>query len=68
MEPRERYRWRPFAFKAVQEGFVVGVIDCTGMECRARVMTMIAGTMLSESLEEEGHEDPATVLILSIGS
>jgi phosphoserine phosphatase RsbU/P len=61
-QPRDVIGGDLFAFKAVQEGFVVAVMDCTGHGVPGAVMTMIAGTCFQRSLEEEGHEDPARVL------
>jgi serine phosphatase RsbU (regulator of sigma subunit) len=61
-KPRDVIGGDLFAFKSVDEGFVVAVIDCTGHGVPGAVMTMIAGTCFQRSIEEEGHEDPARVL------
>jgi len=62
-KPRELIGGDLFAFRAVPGGFIVAVMDCTGHGVPGAVMTMIAGTCFQRALEEEGHEDPARVLL-----
>jgi PAS domain S-box-containing protein len=62
--------WRPrdviggdiYKFKAVPEGFLVAVIDCTGHGVPGAIMTMIAGSSFDRACEDVGHTDPALIL------
>ncbi len=62
--------WKPkdviggdiFKFKAVPEGFVLSVIDCTGHGVPGAIMTMIAGNAFDRALELVGYFNPSAVL------
>jgi PAS domain S-box-containing protein len=62
--------WRPrdviggdiYKFKAVPEGFLVAVIDCTGHGVPGAIMTMIAGSSFDRACEDVGYTDPALIL------
>jgi len=62
--------WKPkdiiggdiYKFKAVPEGFVLAVIDCTGHGVPGAIMTMISGECFDRALQDVGYHDPALVL------
>lgn len=62
--------WRPkdiiggdiYKFKAVKEGFLFAVIDCTGHGVPGAIMTMISGECFDRAVEDVGYHDPAQVL------
>lgn len=49
-------------FKGTKNGFLLGVIDCTGHGVPGAIMTMIAGTTLDRVTSGIGIEDPARIL------
>ncbi|SMH59424.1 SpoIIE family protein phosphatase [Azospirillum agricola] len=62
--------WRPrdvvsgdfYLCRAVADGFVVAVADCTGHGVPGAFMTMTASAMLDNALDQMGGRDPAAVL------
>ncbi len=62
--------WKPkdviggdmYTFRAVPEGFLIAVIDCTGHGVPGGVMTMIAGSLFDRAVETCGYRDPAQIL------
>ena len=45
-----------------QDGFIIGVFDCTGHGVPGALMTMLASSGMRKILEEEKHRDPAQIL------
>ncbi|HEX8833354.1 MAG TPA: biofilm regulation protein phosphatase SiaA, partial [Abditibacteriaceae bacterium] len=62
--------WRPrdvvggdfYVFRAAQNGYLIGVVDCAGHGVPGALMTMIAHSAINVALDTLGLNDPAAVL------
>lgn len=70
MGHRHAVLWRPrdtvggdfYVFRASEEAYLIGVVDCAGHGVPGALMTMLAHAAIEQAITEVGLSDPATVL------
>jgi len=70
MDERHAVLWRPrdvvggdfYVYRAGEQGYLLGVVDCAGHGVPGALMTMLAHAAIDQAIADAGLSDPAAIL------
>ncbi|XKE44303.1 biofilm regulation protein phosphatase SiaA [Halomonas organivorans] len=70
LEDHHAVLWRPrdqvggdfYVFRAIEAGYLMGVVDCAGHGVPGSLMTMLARAIIDHAILKVGPDDPAAIL------